>query len=281
MAEHHKRHVLLALLGAGGLLLLGGLVAVSVLLSGVMSTAATKQHLRVTHRILDLGLSYSVRAKSGDLVAPALDDPQLIEHGLACYRRYCAECHGAPGVAPGAAALGMMPVPTNLAGVAGQQPSEWLYYVTRKGVRMTGMPAWEFRLSDESLWSVVAFLETLPTLTAAEYGARAQASGPSDCEGRAQQAPPPDPDGAVLLRQYACHSCHVIQGVVGPEIRVGPALEEWPRRAVIAGRLANTPENLAAYIRDPRAQDPGSLMPTLGVTEADARAMARFLFAQQ
>ena len=38
-------------------------------------------------------------------------------------------------------------------------PAEWLYHVTKKGVRMTGMPAWEYRLADASLWSTVAFLK--------------------------------------------------------------------------------------------------------------------------
>jgi cytochrome c2 len=82
------------------------------------------------------------------------------------------------------------------------------------------------------------------------------------------------------MRQYACHSCHVIQGVVGPEIHVGPELEHWPARAMIAGELPNTRDNLVRFIRAPRAQVPGSLMPELGVTEADARVMAEFLFAQ-
>jgi mono/diheme cytochrome c family protein len=279
MPEHHKRHVFLLLLGAAGMLLLGGLIAAAILLSGVMSTAATKQHLRLTHRILDLGLTYSVQASSSDIVAPPLDSGHVAQ-GFSCYRLHCQECHGAPGVAPGLAALGMMPVPTNLAGVAGRQPSEWLYYVTRKGVRMTGMPAWEFRLSDDSLWSIVAFLKTLPTLSAADYEAKASGSASLACEGRAAQALPPG-SGDVLLRQYACHSCHVIQGVVGPDIQVGPPLESWPRRALIAGQLANTPGNLAAFIRDPQGLQPGSLMPDLGVTDADARAMADFLFAQE
>ena len=32
---------------------------------------------------------------------------------------------------------------------------------------MSGMPAWEFRLTDEELWAVVAFLQRLPRLDAA------------------------------------------------------------------------------------------------------------------
>ena len=270
----------MVMLGAAGLLVLGGLAGVSVLLSGVMSTAATKQHLAITHRILDLGLGYSVRANADGITVPRLDDTALIAEGLACYQRHCKDCHGAPGIAPGPAALGMMPVPTNLAGVASQEP-EWLYYVTRKGVRMTGMPAWEFRLDDRRLWAVVAFLKTLPGLSAAEYGHRADAVGSRGCESRADDHPPPIADGEVILRQYACHSCHVIQGVVGPQIHVGPALEHWPMRGTIAGRLPNTKENLVRFIRAPQAHVAGSLMPDLGVTEADARLMADFLFAQR
>jgi len=268
------------LLGAAGLLLLGGLVASAVLLSGVMSTAATKQHLRMTHRLLDLGLDYSVRANSDDIAVPALEDPAMIATGLGCYQTHCADCHGAPGVAPGAAALGMMPVPTNLAGVASGQTPEWLYYVTRKGVRMTGMPAWEFRLDDRTLWSIVAFLKTLPAMDSAQY-ASSVTSASQTCATRGEDSAPPMTEGAVVLRQYACHSCHVIQGVVGPDIHVGPRLERWPSRASIAGGLPNTRENLARFIRKPNEHVPGSLMPALGVTEADARLMADFLFAQE
>lgn len=280
MAEHRKRHVTM-LLGAAGLLLLGALAGTAVLLSGMLDTSATKQHLRLTHWLLDSGLDYSVRAKSDDIVAPPLDDPKLVEIGFACYRTHCADCHGAPGVAPRAAALGMMPVPTNLAGVAREQSPEWLYYVTRKGIRMTGMPAWEYRFAEESLWATVAFLRTLPTLTAADYAARGTADAAVECAPRAQAASPPETGGDVLLRQYACHSCHVIEGVVGPDIHTGPALVDWPRRSVIAGTLPNTPENLARFLRAPQGSNPGSLMPDLGVTAADARVMADFLFAQR
>ena len=162
MSKHHRRHLLLLLMGAAGLVLLGAGIGTVVLLSGAMSTDATKQHLRLTHRVLDLGLEYSVRAASGDVAVPALDGAGMRARGAACYQQHCAICHGAPGVAPESFALGMLPVPTNLSHAAATHPPEWLYHVTRKGVRMTGMPAWEYRLSDESLWSVVAFLETLP-----------------------------------------------------------------------------------------------------------------------
>jgi mono/diheme cytochrome c family protein len=34
---------------------------------------------------------------------------------------------------------------------------------------MSGMPAWEFRLSDADTWAVVAFMNRMPTMTVADY----------------------------------------------------------------------------------------------------------------
>lgn len=279
MATHRRRHVFLLLLGAGGLIVLGGVVGGAVLLSGALTTNATKQHFRLTHRILDLGLEYSVRAATVDREVPDLTLPGMRTRGAACYREHCAICHGAPGVAPQSFALGMLPVPTSLVHAAAVHPPEWLYHVTRKGVRMTGMPAWEYRLSDQSLWSVVAFLGMLPQLDAEDYRAALVSAADASCESRARL--PPQTEGAdVLLRQYGCHSCHRIEGVVGPAVDTGPALIDWSRRAYIAGVLPNTEENLALWIIDPPAVSPRTLMPDLGVPPEHARVMAGFLLAQ-
>ncbi len=279
MSEHPRRHLLLVLLGAGGLILLGGIIGVALLLSGALSTDATKQHFRVTHRVLDVGLEYSVNASADDSVVPSLDDPDVLSHGAACYREHCVACHGAPGVPPESFALGMLPVPASLAHTATTHPLEWLHHVTRKGVRMTGMPAWEYRLSEDSLWAVVAFLETLPDLDLNGYRAAMESSAGANCEARAS-VPPREEGADVLLRQYGCHSCHRIEGVVGPRVDTGPPLVDWRRRAYIAGVLPNTKRNLARWIMDPPAVSPQTLMPDMGVAPEHARAMADFLFSQ-
>lgn len=278
-ARRHK--LLLPLLGAGLLLVAGATAGAVVLFSGAFETAATKQHFRITHWLLEAGLHNSIRVRAARITAPPLDRPGLVEQGLACYREHCAHCHGAPGVAPAAGTSGLLPVPASLAQTARDWPAEWLYYVTSKGVRMTGMPAWETRLPEESLWGTVAFLRELPVLTPAEYAARS-AAVPERCAARTD-LPDVDPDelGDVLLRQYACHSCHVIDGVTGPRSSTGPPLRAWAGRAFIAGTLPNTAENLALWISDPRAVSPGTLMPDMGVPPAHAAAMAAFLFAQR
>jgi hypothetical protein len=44
-----------------------------------------------------------------------------------------------------------------------------LFWVTKHGIRMTGMPAWGRTHEDDTLWPVVALMTALPELDAAEY----------------------------------------------------------------------------------------------------------------
>lgn len=84
--------------------------------------------------------------------------------------------------------------------------------------------------------------------------------------------------GPALMRSYGCHACHTIPGVAGADALVGPPLVHWSRRVYIAGRIANTPENLVRWIMDPRAIDERTAMPEMGVTESDARDIAAYLW---
>jgi cytochrome c2 len=101
-----------------------------------------------------------------------------------------------------------------------------------------------------------------------------------------EAAPPPhqriagsDPErGRVVIREHGCGSCHQIPGVIGAVSWVGPPLTEWARRGYVAGRLPNAPENLMAWLRDPQSISPGSAMPSLGLTAAEARDAAAYLY---
>lgn len=84
--------------------------------------------------------------------------------------------------------------------------------------------------------------------------------------------------GREALVDYGCGSCHAIPGVPGADAQVGPALDRLAERQVIAGILPNEPRNLIRWIRDPQDVNPGNLMPDLGVSEEDARAIASYLY---
>lgn len=82
-----------------------------------------------------------------------------------------------------------------------------------------------------------------------------------------------------------CVGCHAMVGL--PTARAlnlpGPNLSHFgSRRRLAAGVLANTPENLARWLRDPQAVKPGSLMRLPHpLTEAQIDALVAYLMAHQ
>jgi cytochrome c1 len=51
-------------------------------------------------------------------------------------------------------------------------------------------------------------------------------------------------------------------------------------RLFVGGMLPNTPENLVAWIEDPRAINPRTAMPATGIPEQAARDIAAYLYAR-
>lgn len=84
-------------------------------------------------------------------------------------------------------------------------------------------------------------------------------------------------NGKLLLRQFGCGTCHEIPGVGEAKGRVGPPLDGVASRIYLGGVLPNTPDNMAAFIRDPQRFAPRTAMPDLGVTEPHARDMVAYL----
>ena len=67
----------------------------------------------------------------------------------------------------------------------------------------------------------------------------------------------------VFFGESYCVMCHSIEGTRAAGI-IGPNLTRIGSRTTIAaGVLENTPENLAAWLRDPQSVKPGNYMPTL------------------
>ena len=79
--------------------------------------------------------------------------------------------------------------------------------------------------------------------------------------------------------RLGCGSCHTIPGIVGAHGKVGPSLEGIASHSYIAGQLPNQPPNLEHWIQHPHSVHPDSLMPELGVTEAQSRDIAAYLYS--
>ena len=80
------------------------------------------------------------------------------------------------------------------------------------------------------------------------------------------------------MQMYGCGSCHEIPGVSGAHGAVGPSLTGMGKRAYVAGKLPNEPNNLIYWIQHPQAVWPGNVMPDVGVTDQDARDIAAYLY---
>jgi cytochrome c len=110
----------------------------------------------------------------------------------------------------------------------------------------------------------------------------------ASCSGEVNGVPEPfhAPAGTVtngrrLIAQYGCGTCHTIPGVPGANALVGPSLKCFYQRGYIAGLLPNTRENLIQWIMSPQRIEPGTAMPEMGVTKAEAGDIAAYLYDPQ
>jgi predicted CXXCH cytochrome family protein len=145
----------------------------------------------LAQKLVDLGIDrdakerknpVSTRAGSADVAA-----------GRDVYQRNCQACHGTDGRGNTEVGGGLYPPPLDLSREALEHRKRTdgdLFYLIRHGIRNTGMPGW--RLSDQEMWDVVAFVRNLPK-TAAEASTT-------------QTAEPTTP--AAYVGSAACQSCH-------------------------------------------------------------------------
>ena len=121
------------------------------------------------------------------------------------------------------------------------------------------------RLGALGLWLAVGWAGVLPVA--------AQAAEPL------WQIAGADPErGRALIQPFGCGGCHSVPGVDGAHGNVGPPLDRIGSRTFIAGMLTNVPQNMLRWLRDPQSVVPGNAMPDVGLSEAQARDVAAFLY---
>ena len=84
--------------------------------------------------------------------------------------------------------------------------------------------------------------------------------------------------GKRLVEEVGCAACHTIGGIDWPQGRAAPELRGLTGRALIAGKVPNSPENLAAFVRNAPAVAPGTTMPPMPLSEQESRDVAAYLY---
>lgn len=121
-----------------------------------------------------LWLAHTVRVHSITAHATGIVLPQgfgseaQVKAGASEYAEMCAQCHLAPSLERTEISQGLYPRAPELSKIS-DLPPEQEFWVIKHGIKMTGMPAWGLTHDDKIIWSIVAFLQKLPTLSADEY----------------------------------------------------------------------------------------------------------------
>jgi cytochrome c oxidase subunit II len=83
--------------------------------------------------------------------------------------------------------------------------------------------------------------------------------------------------GQKVFEQQACINCHTVSGTVANG-HFGPDLTHLMSRGTLAsGAMANTPENLKAWIASPDQFKPGCLMPAMHLTDRENAQITAYL----
>ena len=149
--------------------LIAGLGVIGFAHSGLYDVSASSPHSGLTSWLLSTTSHASVERRAGAVQVPDLDDEALVLAGINDFDSMCIGCHGAPGKSPAAVGQGLNPPAPDLAESAGEMTPAELFWVTKHGIKMTGMPAWGATHDDGSIWPVVALMTKLPGLDEAGY----------------------------------------------------------------------------------------------------------------
>lgn len=160
------KHVLMTV---GALVVLGALAAAGVIFTGFFNVAATVADSPPLRWMLVTVRESSIKRHARDIQAPPLADAVQRDRGFRIYREDCVMCHTPVGRTPTPMAAGFNPQAPTFE--ENDMTAAELFWAAKNGIRFTGMPAWGPSRSDQELWDVIAFVMTLPKMSAADYDA--------------------------------------------------------------------------------------------------------------
>lgn len=157
-------------------------------------------------------------SSAASLVPPFLETPvaprpaptQAPPDGKALYDRNCAHCHGEAGDGNGFGAPHLSPAPRDFVAAqfkfrttpTGALPTdEDLFRVVSRGLNGTGMPPWQYLLTEEERWAVIDYIKT--------FSPRFAQPAPTPVT-----LPPPPADrrdldhGKEVYAKLQCAKCH-------------------------------------------------------------------------
>ncbi|MBA7470541.1 hypothetical protein ES707_05828 [subsurface metagenome] len=142
--------------------------AIALIFSGIYNVAAVQSLHPGLAWILRTTMENSVHRQATSIVPPQ-DFATRAAEGFQDFDDMCVQCHGAPGRERSEIGEGLAPQPPNLQNAAQAWTPSEVFWIVKNGVHMTGMPAFGPTHDDQRLWAIVAFVKSLPGMTAERY----------------------------------------------------------------------------------------------------------------
>lgn len=134
---------------------------------GFYDIGADAPHWDITRKLIEVVRDRSIELRANRIEVPDLQDESLVLKGAGQYATMCVNCHLAPEQPDSTIRPGLYPKPPNL--TEQRIDPKRAFWVTKHGLKMSGMPAWGLGHDDAAIWSIVAFVTRLPGLSAEHY----------------------------------------------------------------------------------------------------------------
>jgi len=140
------------------------LTAFVVVKFGIIPANADGTHSSLEVRIMSAARRASVARHATAEKNPLPLNEENLKAGLTTYRQMCARCHATPGSEPSVYGQAFYPTAPQLSAEMARYTDAQLFWITKHGIRNTGMPAWGSMLSDDEMWQVVSVIKNLQNL---------------------------------------------------------------------------------------------------------------------
>jgi mono/diheme cytochrome c family protein len=148
---------------------------------GFYSVAGTAEDSSAVTWALTRVRTASIDRHAQDQPPNSINEAASVQAGAKAFAAQgCPTCHGGPGVSWAKFSEGLHPDPPDLKEVVDDISPAQLFWVVKNGINMTGMPSFaQAGAKDEEIWSIVAFLKKLPSVSEADYKAWTNSEAPA------------------------------------------------------------------------------------------------------
>jgi hypothetical protein len=171
---------ILAVIGALAIIVAIG--AAVFFFGGFYSVAGTAEDSTAVTWALTRVRTESINRYAQDQPPTSINEPASVQAGAKTFAAQgCPTCHGGPGVSWAKFSEGLHPDPPDLKEVVDALSPAQLFWVVKNGINMTGMPSFaQAGAKDDEIWSIVAFLKKLPSVSEADYKAWTTSAAPAN-----------------------------------------------------------------------------------------------------